>query len=556
MKLSRRVVLISSLIISVVLICAGTYCYIQFRNCNCQFTGRGKLLAATFEIEPRFLITNTNQIFLSGHDNGNYSIYSYARSKNILLSARDSDIFFPFLFKKELCGLIDHNGNEQFTTTNYKLNKILGYRSIKELFSVKNGELLFIKLKADKKLYAVDANFGTMHPVLDSVDHLESVLYKEDVNSIIVNHDHKLQLINLSNLERQPQDLIAESNSDNDGKFNPFLVGDDLYFASNKHSDFYEIFKINLRDTSHKISLIYRGIGDVRLPKVKNNKLYFIEINNGEYLLKNYDLKTKLVTSITSHGVVYFYEFYKSNSIVFSYADFHTPKSLLLFNELNCKTQNLTGMQLSSQLSIQPIKPVSDLSAAYILKVPLEKYKGVILFFRPGLHGDFSPRWEPILMNLVDMGYIIIAPNYPMSSGYGKAFYSKPMVNGLKDISKWKAYIKLNYPNMKLYYLSSSSGNLLMENTLAVDYKDIAATCSIFGVPAFDSPDPKVPSLYLLGKNDPIINFKSRFRNLQIARNDNDNIVVQTYNDEGHWLRKNKNMENCSKVIAGYFCEH
>lgn len=551
----KGLIIISVIIAALVYI--GVYLYSNRKKSNCSLAKYEKPIQPSFEIEPRFLISNSNDIFYSGHGSGNYSLYTYNDSGRSLSISGNSDIFFPFLIENKLCGLLDHNGNEEFTSTSEKLNKIIDHKSIKTVFSFKNGNLIFVKLNSDKKLYLVYPDVNVKKVVLDNIELLENVLYIEEHNCVLVSYDNKLVLINIKNPERQSLILIDKSDSQYDSKFNPFIIGDDLYFASNSNSEFYEIYKINLQDPAHKKSLIYKSQNDVRLPKFKNNNLYFIEIVNGEYLLKRYNLKTKTLTSITSHGVVYFYEFYKNSSIVYSFSDFKTGKCLILYNETKSSEQNLTGRPLPLFLTIKAVKPQSDMSPAYVLKTSLKRQmRGVILFFHPGLHSDFSPRWESVLMNLANRGYILIAPNYPMSCGFGKMFYDENMENSLKDIFKWKTYIKLKYPTLKLYYLSSSSGNILMEKALSENDKNVSASSSLFGVPAFDNPDPTIPSLYILGKNDPVVNFASRLESLNIARKNNDNISFHFYSDEGHWLRKEKNIENCIAAITDEFCEN
>jgi hypothetical protein len=510
----------------------------------------------TFEIEPRFFKSSTNEIFFSGHSSGNYTIYGIADIGHPILRKTKSDIFFPFEFDKKICGLTDQDGDEQFKTTNATLNKLLNYKSVKSIFSFKEGGLIFVKLNNDDNIYEIKNHNSNKIPGLNNVKHLETVLYYKKSGCIIVSYDNKLVMVSL-NLNTAPVTLLDDSDNVEEIKFNPFISNDDLYFSDNENSELYQIFKIDLKSPSLKKEFVYKTDHDIRMPKIKNNDLYFLEIVDSQYLLKRFNLKSKNLSSITSKGVVYYYDFYKANNLIYSYSDFYLPKCLMVYNEINNTETNMTGKSIILKVSIKSFKPHSNISRAYVIK-PNQKNtpKGVILFFHPGLHSDFSPRWEPVLVNLSLAGYIIIAPNYPMSCGYGKSFYSADLKLAITDISLWKDYIKHNYPKLSLYYLSSSSGNVLMEESLSADNKDVIASCSMFGIPAVDIPDFSLPSLYILGKNDPILNFPDRIKNLQIARKANHKISFISYNNEGHWIRNSVNLDNTIKAIENEFANN
>jgi dipeptidyl aminopeptidase/acylaminoacyl peptidase len=158
-------------------------------------------------------------------------------------------------------------------------------------------------------------------------------------------------------------------------------------------------------------------------------------------------------------------------------------------------------------------------------------------------------------MNVCNNGYIIIAPNYPMSSGFGKSYYNLNFSDALTDINNWKEFISQRYADIPLYYLSSSSGNILMEQSLNQDHKGIYASASLFGVPVNEYPNLPVPVLYILGENDPLIDFNTRHKNLEIAQKLNSDISVISYKGEGHWFRNSGNTRDAVDKLVRYFCD-
>jgi len=228
----------------------------------------------------------------------------------------------------------------------------------------------------------------------------------------------------------------------------------------------------------------------------------------------------------------------------------------MLYNIKSKAAQNISGksFNLNSTYTFIPYtsnhnKSTSGkttLSPAYIFEP--QKAKGTILFFHPGLHSDFSPRWDSILMNLVQSGYRVIAPNYPMSFGYGKKYSKSSFKEAVFDLQNWKKYILDKYKPQKLFYMSASSGNLLMETNLKIDQTDINGAVSLFGLAQNSRPRFTIPALYVLGINDPKVNFYTRKNSLLQP-----NITLLSFVDEGHWLRKRKNIEKAVRSILDFF---
>lgn len=292
------------------------------------------------------------------------------------------------------------------------------------------------------------------------------------------------------------------------------------------------------------------------MPKVKGDFLYYIEIIRSEYLLKRINLKSLETESLTHKGVVYNYDFFNDTLISFVYSDLNTPKNLFLCNIETGKLVNVSGSSTNHNICASFISDSGSLSCAWLLSDTLKTMKGIILFIHPGIHSDFSPRWDNLLMDICANGYYILAPNYPMSCGYGKELAGMSVEDAVHDLGAWKKYIRENYKNKPVYCISASSGNILMEQLLDDDFSGINAAVSLFGVPRNgNNPKKKIPVLYILGENDPVINFSSRYNQLAELNSIKYTYII-SYPDEGHWFRKKKNLEDAVCRIIKYLNNH
>lgn len=57
----------------------------------------------------------------------------------------------------------------------------------------------------------------------------------------------------------------------------------------------------------------------------------------------------------------------------------------------------------------------------------------LIVFPHGGVHGDFTTYYTHIVKELINQGYIVVAPEYRGSTGYGKAHYEKIDYGGLEN---------------------------------------------------------------------------------------------------------------------------
>ena len=512
-----------------------------------------RFLAPALELEPKFLIDNNN-VFLSASSGTYYNLYKYSNGALTPLIKGTQDIFYPFIFKGRVCGLSDHNGDENYRTNDTELNQLLGNNFIKVIFSFDRAKLLFVQYKNDDKLYELDLIKKSRRPLLNKIRKVNSVSLSKNGNYLAVSYDGKLIAINLKDSLKKFEFVRESQNELN--KSNPFFDQDCLIFSSNSNSQFYEIFKTDLTSISPKRSLLFSSNHDVLMPKLYGDNLFFLEIVNSEYLLRVINLKTGRKQELTRNGVIYNYEICSDGDIICTYSNLNTPKSLLKIHLPYGTSIILAGGAIQIEIKQLFIPQTIKRSAAYIILPPIKQEKrGVVLFFHPGLHADFSPRWEITLSNLALNGYTIVSPNYPGSVGFGKDFFNSNETKIFDDISQWDNYIHLKYPRLPYYYLSSSSGNLIMEKALMSQHRWVTASASLFGVPDYYNENNKNDCLYILGKNDPVVPFAERESILlKMERMDADNIYG--INDEGHWLRKQKNQLSVTKRISNFFFQN
>jgi hypothetical protein len=502
------------------------------------------------EVDSRVVVTSDTGVIFSKSTGDFFRLYKYKNEKIVPVDSSRRDILSPFLVKESPVGLFDRDGDENFKSTDADLTRYTSDKIIQKVYSFNNGWHLFYKLKNEDTLYWVDLNQSKEKAVIMGINQLHSVVLSPNLNVMCVSYDDKLRCIDL--IKDKEVELCSLPWGE---KLNPFITASDLYFVSNFESEFYRIYKLNLTNPLQKFELVYQSSHDLRMPKISRGYLYCVEVVNSEYLLKKVNLKNNMITSITSKGVVYDYDFFGVDKIAFTYSDIQTPRSITVYSLSKANIINTVGAPTQHSVSLNFIEKTSSQSPAYVLRPPGNVgNRGVILFFHPGLNDDFSPRWDSILMNLCLQGFIIIAPNYPMSSGYGKQFNNANFLDAVNDMKTWKNFILKKY-DLPLYFLSQSSGSVLMEALLATSDSGVFAAASLFGLYRYKTiAKTSVPTLFVLGENDPVVNFKVRYA--QLRNNSVSPEFIKSYSDEGHWFRKNRNIQHVLTVLMNHFCDN
>lgn len=505
-------------------------------------------LLSSSETADKYLITTDGKVVFSINKPEYYSLREFKDAKISDLLPGNENVFNPFQIEEEISALQDFEGDEEFIPLYGPLRDILAGQTIKNVFNLPSDNRLVIEMKDEKALLLYDPVIREIKTILTGYGKINGLTAND--KCIIISYDNNLNLYDLNSGELYP--LADQMQGE---KLNPFLSGNKLYFVNNDFSEFYSVYSMDINSSSGISPVeIYKTPNDIRMPKVKGAFLWYIEIIKSEYLLRRTNLSSGITESLTQKGVVYNYDFFNDTLISFIYSDLNTPKSLFLYNTKKDEFVNISGSAIKHNINASFISDPGSLSGAWLLSDTLKPVRGIILFIHPGLHSDFSPRWDNLLMNLCANGYYILAPNYPMSCGYGKTFTAMIEDDAVRSLIKWKGYILEKYKEQPAFCISASSGNLLMEELLAEDFHGISAAVSLFGIPGneYDFKN-KVPSLYILGENDPVVNFTTRYAQLNALNGKND-IEIISYQDEGHWFRKRKNMQDAVNKIISYFC--
>jgi dipeptidyl aminopeptidase/acylaminoacyl peptidase len=110
-----------------------------------------------------------------------------------------------------------------------------------------------------------------------------------------------------------------------------------------------------------------------------------------------------------------------------------------------------------------------------------------ILFVHGGVHGNWTPNYWPFVKEAVERGYVIIAPDYRGSTGYGKAFHDAIDYGGheVDDVVTAYDYIVENLPHVdpeRVAIMGWSHGGYISLLAAARDSHPFQATVGIVPV--------------------------------------------------------------------------
>ncbi|MGC9363313.1 MAG: alpha/beta hydrolase [Fidelibacterota bacterium] len=495
------------------------------------------------EIDSNIFIDSDGVAYFSYKDNNRYQIYTLQNGSIYPIIQSKRDLFTPFCYKGEICALYDNFGDEKWKTTSSSLNRQLHHCYLERIDSNSDGRFIVFQPKNTNQLLLLDIENSSILKIMEFKTRYHNVVFDERHNRMFISFDDKIIEHNLST------NITSEILSGTLGeKRNIHQSGDILYFNSNDTSEYHHIYKHSLKGNSTHPILVHKGNSDVMMPKIISGDLCFIQCNRNHYQLKC--IRGKEEAIITESGVVYQYSTYDEDQILFSYSDFNLPRSLMTYNISKRELLNLTGESIPLDLKYEYCEMNDHLSPAYRI-IPNQQIQGTLLFFHPGLNSDFSPRWDTIIMSLAQNGYEIICPNYPMSSGYGKTYNNASFQDAVYDMIAWKNKILCENNDYPLCLLASSSGNLVMEAVLYSDQRGVDGAISLFGLYNPRIPMTNISHLIILGKNDPIVD--SETRAVQIENSLNKNIRVICFDDEGHWVRNNRNSTQMLDALFIFF---
>ena len=533
---------------SLLLICTGA-CKTSRQEISLRYP-----LSPSTETDADFLLPKDSSVVFSVSTQTGFRLMKCRDSSCKVADSSGRDSFHPFQFKKRTACLQDMDGNEDFQPTDTVLSRLLNYKAIEKVYSFKNGDLLIVKCKDENNLYLIacpeKSNREEVRILCTINETLNGVVYDKKRRKIIVSHDNVFEEVYIDDFRKRQFDGTLSGE-----KLNLSLFENDIYFVSDAHSDFSYIYRLNHTDGKKAVELVLCENHDLRMPKVYGHTLYYIEVVDNNYLLKSVGLRDHVKKEITSTGVVYNYDFSYDHQLIYSYSDLNTPRTIRIHRDNGMPDGDILHRDpIADSITYRLLKRDSLSSKAYYLHAGNQGIaKGIILFIHPGLHSDFSPRWDAFIHNLCLTGYDVLAPNYPMSAGFGKAFSSRAFSDAVDDLTSWTSWLSATY-HVPIYYLSYSSGNLLMEAVLLHADKAVYAAASLFGIPGIGIDHARIstPTLYILGKNDPYIDYRQRMEELDHARLHSP-LFIKSLEGEGHWIRRFDNMKTGLEMTLQLF---
>lgn len=505
------------------------------------------------ETDNSFIISPSATIFFSQNYDDHYQIVSY----NILTrkfynpSQIRSNNKSPFFFNNNIYYLTEIQKNEgNYTLNDEKLRSIVGNKPIDEIISSKGGTTILIKFKNNDSLFILKPNDLSLKFIKVIEERLNTAAISDEYNTLVISSGDRLLCISLQDFS-----MFEIGKNWNCKKLNPFIYNDKVYFASYGLSNNYKIFSASIKNSSEPPLLEFQSNGyDLRLPKKTKQLFFFIEVQNSNYLLKYFDTTTKQITTINTAGVVYSYEFY-NDQVFYVYSDFVTPRGLRSFDLKTKKTTDLTCKELQLKLAMNMISKDDGEPPAYTFStLEGETSKGTVLYFHPGRTAhDFSPRWDNMVLPFCLNGYTMLCPNFPMSTGYGKAYETQSFDSSVNYMAKWVEYIHAKHPKRPIYLYGSSSGCVLMEACLLKVSDKVTGVISAFGLSYSSYLPPNIPVCFVLGKKDQIVPYKQRSKVLKQISNKVNVTMVPL--DEGHWIQHPKNFVRYYEEILSFMAE-
>jgi dipeptidyl aminopeptidase/acylaminoacyl peptidase len=113
----------------------------------------------------------------------------------------------------------------------------------------------------------------------------------------------------------------------------------------------------------------------------------------------------------------------------------------------------------------------------------------LIVFPHGGVHGDFDTYYTHIVKEMIYQGYVIVAPEYRGSTGYGESFYKKIDYGGLEleDVDASRKYMLENYDFIdasRVAMVGWSHGGLI--SLMNIFNHPESYKCAFAGVPVSD----------------------------------------------------------------------
>lgn len=529
-----------------------------FCICSCVYeqkitfeekTTISEIVDNVFEIDTRVSFGPDSSVAYSQYMSGYYNVYK-RRGEHLERISYNTNGYYPFFLGNKV-GFLSSPNNDSHLVCNLSFAGFpAGSTKFQWIYSLAVGRYLVFALEGDNTVYLFDFRRNVLNPVYPVSSKFNGCAYSSERDLIAISVDDKL-------LTFDPKvNRASEIKTGLDGeKVNPSFFEGKVYFCSNSNSEFFRIYCADIDSDQGRgmARLIYQeSNSDVRMPKLCGSILYFISVSQSRYLLKKLDLSSGRVALLTQSGVVYDFFPTTPGKIMVVFAGPTTPRCLGVIDSSLNSFRNLTQPDIGVSVAYSFISR-QNLAPAYYLNPKRNKpFRGIVLFFRPGIHGDFSPRWDTTLISLCELGYMVVAPNFSGSIGYGKTYFQNLQNREVDDMVAWIHYLRKQYPKSPLYCLAFSSGNRTMEAAIVESSQEITAAASFSGTQSGIEPASiKVPTKYFLGDKDPIIDVD--LRHVELIRAGVAGSNIRIIKGEGHWIVDHNNIKVAILELAHFY---
>jgi acetyl esterase/lipase len=269
------------------------------------------------------------------------------------------------------------------------------------------------------------------------------------------------------------------------------------------------------------------------------------------------DLATKAIDSLTESGVIYRYQVMPPSApipVLATYADATTPLALVRVDIEKRKAvplvpRNAEGFHVGKYRVEEP----QGLGPAWIFE-PAVKPRAVVLFIHGGPDINVSPRWDPIVQLWLELGMVVVTPNYPGSRGFGYAYMNRGE-EALSNLSAWVDWIKSQYGQQPLFVDGLSAGGRYTQKLLMKRPGDfqggILRSTQLF-IPT-ENISRLPPLVYQFGSHDPFVDREATQKTLDAwSRAAPGKIFFREYPNEGHLIRELASLEDSLAFVAAF----
>lgn len=372
-----------------------------------------------------------------------------------------------------------------------------------------------------------------------------------------------------------------------------------LYYRTNRDSDFFYVERLELATSETEVI-------------VKDDCDCYISFSpDGEYqvITRDRDSLFQLEISQVQSGRTVPFPAFRNEGIagfVFS----QSGKRMAFYVKGDCRPGDLYNYEISSQIvrqltdsltsEIQPADLVDSEIIRYVsfdgLEIPSLLWKPhdassskkapALVYLHGGPGGQTRKEYHGRVQFLVNQGYVVLAPNYRGSSGFGKTFHSldngKYTQEPLQDCIEARRYlVSLDYvESSKIGIMGMSYGGFLALSALTFYPEEFTAGIDLFGPanwlrtlqsfppywksaltdfyrkigdpatdrevlkkisPLFHADAIKKPLLVLQGANDPRVLKSESDEIVEAIQKKNGIVEYVVFDDEGHGFTKKKN---------------